>query len=256
MDVRILGAHNCESQKSRFVSLLIDEVLAIDAGNLTSSLPLEAQLKLKAVLLTHHHYDHIRDIPALGMNCYLGQTSINVYAPQPVYDALSTHLMNGELYPKFLEKPENKPTIRFNVIEPGKSEQIAGYDILALLVSHSIPAVGYQVTSPDGKSLFYTGDTGPGLTDCWKQISPQLLIVEVTASDRFQEAMGTGRHLTPTLLKQELTAFRELKGYLPRVIAVHMSPSIEAEIKTEVATLAAVLDSQITLAHEGMLIHL
>ena len=89
MDIHILGAHNCESQKSRLISLLIDEVLAIDAGSLTSNLSFEAQQKLKAVLLTHQHYDHVRDIPALGMNFYLEKATINVYATQPVYDALS-----------------------------------------------------------------------------------------------------------------------------------------------------------------------
>jgi len=256
MDIHILGAHNCESQKSRLISLLIDEVLAIDAGSLTSNLSFEAQQKLKAVLLTHQHYDHVRDIPALGMNFYLEKATINVYATQPVYDALSTHLLNGELYPKFLERPENKPTIRFTIIEPGKSEQIAGYSILALPVNHSIPTVGYQVTSPDGKAVFYTGDSGPGLTDCWKHISPQLLIAEVTASDRFKEPAGNGGHLTPTLLKQELITFRELKGYLPRVITVHMSPGLETEIAAEIATVAAELNSPITLAYEGMRLHL
>jgi len=155
-----------------------------------------------------------------------------------------------------LEKPENKPTIRFTVIEPGKSEQIAGYSILALSVNHSIPAVGYQVISSDGKELFYTGDTGSGLTDCWKHVSPQLLIAEVTASDRFKEAAGNGGHLTPTLLKQELIIFRELKGYLPQVITVHMSPGLEAEIESEIATVAAALNSPITLAYEGMRLHI
>ena len=256
MDIQILGAHNCESQKLRLISLLIDEVLAIDAGSLTSSLSFEAQQKLKAVLLTHEHYDHIRDVPAISMNFYLENATINIYATQPVYDALSTYLLNGELYPKFLEKPENKPTIRFTIIEPGKSEQIAGYSILALPVNHPVPTVGYQVTSPDGKAVFYTGDSGPGLTDCWKHISPQLLIAEVTASDRFKEAAGNGGHLTPTLLKQELITFRELKGYLPRVITVHMSPGLEAEIKAEIATVAAALNIPITLAYEGMRLHL
>jgi ribonuclease BN (tRNA processing enzyme) len=256
MDIQILGAHNCESRKLRLISLLIDEVLAVDAGSLTSSLSFEAQQKLQAVLLTHQHYDHIRDVPTISMNFYLAKATINVYATQPVYDVLATYLLNGEIYPKFLEKPENKPTIRFTVIEPGKSEQVAGYSILAVPVNHNVPTVGYQVTSPDGKVVFYTGDSGPGLIDCWKCISPQLLIVEVTASDKFKESIGNGGHLTPTLLKQELTTFRELKGYLPQVITVHMSPGLEAEIGAEIATVAAELNSPITLAYEGMLIHL
>jgi len=256
VDIQILGAHNCESHKLRLTSLLIDEVLAVDAGSLTSSLSFEAQQKLKAVLLTHQHYDHIRDIPAISMNFYLAKATINIYSIQSVYDALANYLLNGELYPKFFEKPEDKPTIRFTVIEPGKSEQVAGYSILAVPVKHGVPTVGYQVTSADGKSVFYTGDSGPGLSDCWKCIFPQLLIAEVTASDKFKEPAGNGGHLTPTLLKQELIIFRELKGYLPRVVTVHMSPGLEAEIEAEITTVAAELNSSITLAYEGMLIHL
>ena len=57
MQIEVLGAHNIESRDSRHVSLLIDDVLAIEAAALTSSLPFKAQQKLKAVLLTHQHYD-------------------------------------------------------------------------------------------------------------------------------------------------------------------------------------------------------
>ncbi|GAG76974.1 unnamed protein product, partial [marine sediment metagenome] len=79
MHIQVLGAHNCESQNSKLISLLIDDVLAIDAGALTSSLSLEAQQKIKAILLTHQHYDHIRDIPTIAMNLFLRQATINVY---------------------------------------------------------------------------------------------------------------------------------------------------------------------------------
>ncbi len=236
--------------------MLIDEVLAVDAGSLTSSLSFAAQQKLKAVLLTHQHYDHIRDIPVLGMNLYLSKATINIYALQSVRDALANYLLNGELYPKFLEEPEDQPTISFTVIEPGKSEPVAGYGILAVPVPHGVPTVGYQVTSPDGKSVFYTGDSGPGLSDCWPHISPHLLIAEVTVPNRYEQFAQDKGHLTPTLLKQELITFRELKGYLPRVVTVHMSPGLEVEIEAEIATVAAELNSPISLAYEGMLIHL
>ena len=63
MNIRILGAHNVESRTTRCISLLIDNTVAIDAGGLTSGLSISAQQRLKALLLTHQHYDHIRDIP-------------------------------------------------------------------------------------------------------------------------------------------------------------------------------------------------
>lgn len=256
MNIQVLGAHNCESQNSKLVTLLIDNVLAIDAGGLTSSLSFEAQQKIKAILLTHQHYDHIRDVPALAMNALLYETTINIYSTQAVYDALATHLLNGKLYPYFLEKPQGNPTIKFTVIEPNKSEQIEGYGILAVPVTHSVPTVGYQITSPDGKIIFYTGDTGPGLADCWQYVSPHLLIIEVTAPNRYEEFCRRSLHLTPSLLKQELNCFQKLKGYLPQVVVIHMIPRQEKEIEAEIAPLAEELNTSITMAYEGMLIQI
>ncbi|MFC2060003.1 MBL fold metallo-hydrolase [Chloroflexota bacterium] len=256
MKISLLGAHNCESQNTRFISLLIDDVLAIDAGGLTSGLSFEAQQKLRAILLTHQHYDHIRDLPAIGMNFYLSGSTLNVYAIQPVYDAITTYLLNGQLYPNFLEQPQEKPTIKFTVIEPYKLKQIEGYSILAVPVNHSVPTVGYQVTSPGGKAVFYTGDTGPGLADCWQYVSPELIIAEMTVPNRYDEFARRSGHLTPVLLKQELLSFRELKGYIPRVVIVHMSPGLEKEIETEIANVNEALDNSITLGYEGMQVYL
>jgi len=256
MNIKFLGAHNCESQNSKLVSLLIDDVLALDAGALTSSLSFPAQQKLKAILVTHQHYDHIRDIPTIAFNLFLQGATIHIYSIPTVYEALTTHLLNGRIYSKLLELPQNNPTVRFTIVEPGKSEQIDGYTVLAIPVSHGAPTVGYQITSPDGKIVFYTGDTGPGLTDCWKCVSPQLLIIEVTASNRYEEFARGGGHLTPALLEQELTTFREVKGYLPQVVLVHMNPELEKEIEAEIAVVAEALNHSISLAYEGMQINL
>lgn len=251
MEISFLGAHNTESRDTRLVSLLIDGVLALDAGGLTSSLSFAQQLKLKAILLTHRHYDHIRDIPLIGMNLFLRQAAVDVYSIPSVGDALSKHLINGELYNKFMESPEGKETIRFHTVEPYQVIQIAGYSVLPLPVAHSVPTVGYQVTSPDGKSVFYTGDTGPGLSHIWQYVSPQLIITEVTAPDRYRKFGEEKGHLTPVLLKEELLGFRKTKGCLPEVVTVHMNPDMEAEIAAELAKVAAELGSSITPAYEG-----
>jgi ribonuclease BN (tRNA processing enzyme) len=254
--IKVLGAHNCESPNTKLVSLLVDGVLALDAGGLTSSLTFEAQQKLKAILLTHQHYDHIRDIPAMAMNALFYETTISVYSTQTVHDALETHWLNGTTYVNFLERPPEKPVVNFTIVEPYKSLRIAGYSILPIPVVHSVPAVGYQITSPDGKTVFYTGDTGPGLADCWEYVSPELLITEVTAPDRYTEFGRNKLHLTPSLLKEELISIRKRKGYLPSVVTVHMNPRQENEVATEIALVAEELQASICLAYEGMLIRL
>ena len=256
MKIRFLGAHNCERQNQKLVSLLIDGVLAIDAGSLTSSLSLEEQRKIKAVLLTHQHYDHVRDIPALAMNLFLGGAATRIYSIPAALDVLARHLLNDEIYPDFRQKPEQNPTVSFSVIEPHRAETIEGYTVLAVPVHHGVPTVGYQVTSGDGKSVFYSGDTGPGLSECWRRISPQLLIIEVTASNKYADWVGESGHLAPSLLKQELAGFKKVNGYLPPVVTVHMNPDLEEEIAAELAAVARDLDCSITVAKEGMEINI
>jgi ribonuclease BN (tRNA processing enzyme) len=256
MDIKILGAHNSESNDTRFISLLIDDVLAIDAGGLTSGLSFDAQKKIKAILITHQHYDHIRDLPGLIHGFYLSGENITMYSTLPTYEVLTTHLFSGKIYPNFLERPEGNPTARYNIINSNEEIEIEGYRILAVPVNHSDPTVGYQVQSQDDKVLFYTGDTGPDLIGCWEKISPQLLIIEVTAPNRFEEKAAESGHLTPALLKRELLCFKEMKGYFPHVVAVHMAPELEEEIKAEIMTVSEEIKLPITIGFEGMQLHL
>ncbi|MFC1901181.1 MBL fold metallo-hydrolase, partial [Chloroflexota bacterium] len=123
MNIRILGAHNCESENTRLSGILIDDKIAVDAGSLSSGVSLDIQENLTAVLLTHHHYDHIRDMMSVGMNNYLADTKVKVYSIQSVYDVLN-YLFDSNFYHDFMKRPEGNPTINFTVMEPHKSVNI------------------------------------------------------------------------------------------------------------------------------------
>jgi phosphoribosyl 1,2-cyclic phosphodiesterase len=252
VNIQILGAHNIESKNTRCISLLIDGVLAIDAGSLTSGLSLADQQKLRAVLLTHQHYDHIRDIPALGINFYLQESTIDIYATRQVLEVISTNLLNHVLYPDYTATPQEKPAVRFHTVIPGRAIKIAGYTVLPLPVKHAVPTIGYQVTGNDGKKVFFTSDTGPGLTDTWRKATPDLLITEVTGPDRYIDFARQSGHLTPALLQKELEAFREINGYLPQIILVHMNPIDEEKIREEIDGVEKSLRTEILFGHEGM----
>lgn len=115
-----------------------------------------------------------------------------------------------------------------------------------------MPTVGYQITSSQSRSLFYTGDTGPGLTDCWQHVSPRLLITEVMAPNELSGELTRSGHLSPQSLKEELTQFRQLKGYLPRVVIIHIAPPYEQKVKEEIAQVAEELRADISLGYEGL----
>jgi ribonuclease BN (tRNA processing enzyme) len=256
VEIRILGAHNIESKTTRMISLLIDGVLAIDAGALTSSLTFTEQQKLRAVLLTHQHYDHIRDMPALGMNFYLNESTIDIYGTRPTHDVLKSHLSDDAIYPDFLARPPKKPALRFHRVTSGREKTVAGYNVLPVTVNHAVPAIGYQVSSKDGKKVFYSADSGPGLSKVWRKISPDLLIIEVTALNKYHDFAIKSGHLTAELLKRELKSFQKIKNYLPQIVLVHMNPIDERKIKGETAAVAEALSTTIVFGREGMRLRL
>jgi ribonuclease BN (tRNA processing enzyme) len=251
MEVRILGAHATEIADAKPTALVIDGTLALDAGSLCSSLTLLDQRKLKAILITHHHYDHVKDLPMIGMN-FAHYGSLDVYSTAAVFETLSTHLLDGQLYPNFREWPELQPALNLIKLEEYQRVTVAGYGVEALPVPHGVPAVGFHITSPEGKSLFFTGDTAGGLSGCWSHISPEVLITEMTWPQEMEASAKRTTHLSPQLLRTDLVEFRRLKGYLPRIVLIHLDPARESQVAAEVAEVAHELGASITLGWEGM----
>ena len=252
MDIKFLGAHNSESITTKLISFLIDDVLAIDAGSLASELSFTEQKKIKAILLTHGHYDHIRGVPAFAFNNRYQTTK--VFATTDTLRILSSHLVDGIIYPKFTKKIPfflEKPSLNFIAIEPFTTFAFEDYKILALPVNHTIQSVGFEITSSDNKKIFYTGDTGSGLSALWEHISPQLIIMDVTFPNKLENRAINSSHLCPKFLKKELLDFKRVKKYYPKIILAHLSPRYEKEIKNEVKKISDELKIPINIAKEG-----
>ena len=68
MELRVIGCHGGETPKHRTSAFVVDDRLAIDAGSLTSGMELKAQCALEAVLVSHAHLDHVRDLATIADN--------------------------------------------------------------------------------------------------------------------------------------------------------------------------------------------
>ena len=251
MELEILGAHNCESESARLTSLLVDGVLAIDAGGLTSALSIDEQHRLKAVLITHHHFDHVRDLATLGMN-FFSNGPLPVYGLESSLQTILSHICNGVMYPDFTCRPSpEKPAFKFHPVAPPRAFTIGSYTITPFLVNHNVPTVGYQIAS-DKKSFIYTGDTCRLPDAAWQGLSPRLIVTEATVPDKYEGMARESGHLTPKLLKEELLAFKRIHKYIPPVIVVHISPHLEDDIQKEISRVAEDLGTEITCGYEGM----
>ena len=256
MKLRVLGAHNVESRHTRMESHLIDGVLALDAGSLTRSLTQDELSGIRAIILSHRHFDHVKDLLPLGIAVRNEGVTIDVYAIQDTVAAVTETLMTGRLFPDFLSLPSvEAPTFRMHSVEFYQPIEVLGYEAIAVPVPHSVPAAGFQV-SDSNVSLFYTGDTGSGLGDAWEHVAPDVLLTEVT----FGNANGAGAraagHLTPSLLMDELAKFEQIHGRVPQIVVSHINPAWEDAVRRELADITKATGQQFKVAHADMSIEL
>lgn len=252
MQIQILGAHQGESREFRFISFLIDDRLAIDAGGLTTSLTLDQQAGLDAVLITHRHFDHIKDLPMLAHNLWETK-STHVYCIADTLKALREHVFNDVVWPNVEEVGEGHYPVVFHEVQPEKWFDVLDYRVYAVPMSHTVPAVGYCIES-EGKRVFYTADTRGNGNPRWSHLRPDLLLIEATMSSEADSNAARFGHMTPLALGGELRAFYEKEGYYPLTVCVHINPRHEARIREEVAALSHELGADISLGYEGMLL--
>ncbi len=256
MHLRILGTHNFESRDTRMAGYVIDDVLALDAGSLTRSLTFDQQRQLRAIILSHSHLDHTRDLWPLGLYAWGQGITIDVYGIQDTIDYVVTHLLHTHNNPDFREvpSPEN-PVYRFHVVEYHEEFEVLDYTAVAVPVPHLVPAAGYQIAS-DSVKLFYTGDTGKDIGETWDHVSPDVLLTEVTYGNENESLAIEVGHLTPAHVGEILSGFRSKLGYLPIVIASHINPPWEEAVRRELKDVSRELGIEIIVSEPDQTMNL
>jgi len=104
---------------------------------------LENKEKIKGLVVTHGHEDHIGAIPYL-----LRDFNLPIYATR-----LTIGLIEGKL-----KEHKLLSDAKLNVIKPGESIQLGKFSIEFIHVNHSIPdSVGFAINTPTG-TVIHTGD--------------------------------------------------------------------------------------------------
>ncbi len=239
MDLRVIGCHGGETPKHKTCAFVLNDELAIDAGSLTGGLETKDQAKLKAVLVSHAHLDHIRDLATLADNrCQMECEPLIVAGTKDTLKTLRKHFFNNLLWPDFaaIPTPEH-PTIRFLELKPERAVELAGCRVRAVLVDHTIESAGFVIESDDG-SIAYSGDTGP-TNRMWEVLNEQkdlrACLLEVSFPNREQKLATVSGHHTPRTLAADLKKYRAPKD-LPTML-YHIKPVFQAEVERECAAL-------------------
>jgi ribonuclease BN (tRNA processing enzyme) len=234
MKIRVLGASGGCAPGSPPSSYLIDGRFAVDAGAVATVLSLEEQFRLKHVLLTHSHLDHMRDLPLLLINGDRTKDPLQVHGTAETLDAMKRHLFNEEIWFEAFTIPI--PMIEASPIPVGKATEIAGFRVTGFPLHHTVQSTGWLVD--DGKAaVFIAGDTDQ--EDCLATVAKaaggrlKAAFLETSFPNAQADFAKLTAHLTPEGLGR---AAGGLPAGVP-LFVTHMKPGFEDRISSELRAL-------------------
>ena len=237
MEIQVLGSYGGESPDCRMTCLLINGTTALDAGSLSNTLPIERQVAVRSIVLSHSHMDHVNSLPFFIENVFgRGEDAIDIHASAATVYAIRKYLFNNATWPDFTRLPNHLlPAMRVHELTDELEIPIDGVTFLPVPVDHVIPTHGYLIQQ-GGASVLWSSDTGP-THRLWEiaNATPSLkaICIEVSFDNALQNIADVSLHLTPATLELEL---RKLERKVP-IFLHHLKPPCIAKIREEVRAL-------------------
>jgi cAMP phosphodiesterase len=217
--------------EQRLTCFLIDECVAVDAGSIAIALTNEQRSKVRDIIVTHPHMDHIASLPIFIDDLYPSlKEPMRVYATPEVIDLLERDVFNWNVYPRFSDlKNDYGPVMEYVPIPFGQSFSVAHLTVMAVPVNHIVPTVGLLVS--DGQtSVAFSSDTAE-TEEFWKLVNGvkhlDALLIEASFPNGMAKLAEVSRHFTPASLGEEL---KKLTHNGMDIMAVHLKPSYRQEI--------------------------
>lgn len=249
MVVRILGCHGSElittdsegkQHHCHACGFLINETCMVDGGSISGELLQVEQDKIRHILLSHAHFDHIKGVPLLADNM-VGRTGIvpiNVWGLPEVLLAVRQNILNDTIYPDFTRLPtiETAP-LQCQPFSEEKPIPLDGLEATAVRVQHTVPAVGFVVRDT-AAAFVYSGDTAE-TRRIWEVARNERRLkaafIETSFPNDLRDMAKISGHLTPELLKTEIIKLG--RPDVPLYI-YHLKPPYRDHIKSELKALA------------------
>ena len=218
-------------------STLINDTVAVDAGCLGIWGSPQEQARIRHVLLSHTHMDHLASLPIFVENAYEGKAEcVTVHGSRAVLDCCQEHLFNEKIWPDFIALSQgDKPFLRLSAFEPGQTIDVEGLRVTAVALDHVVPTVGF-VISDQRSSIAIVSDTGP-TDEIWQRLNaaPNLkaVFVEATFPDELAWLAEVSKHLTPSTLGQQVAKLNRPT----RLIIIHLKARFKEQVISQLQSL-------------------
>jgi ribonuclease BN (tRNA processing enzyme) len=224
MQITILPTSTTGQQSQMFTTYLINGNVAIDAGSLGLYGSIAEQSRVKHVLITHSHLDHIASLPPFLDAVYDGSGDcVTVYGNAHVLDCLRKDVFNNRVYPDFLYISTFRPPyLKLHELTSGTAIEVGGLRITPVAVNHVVPTFGF-VVEDDHSAVVFPSDTGP-TDEIWQVAQRCTNLKAVFLEATFPESMAwlaeIAKHLTPSLYALEMKKLNRPVRY----ITIHLHP--------------------------------
>ncbi|MBI1851322.1 MAG: 3',5'-cyclic-nucleotide phosphodiesterase [Planctomycetes bacterium] len=233
MRIQLVPSHASEPDAIQFVTtVLVNDVVAIDAGSLVLGLGLEGQRRVRHVIITHSHLDHTAGLPLfLSENQGSFKSSFSVHASRVTIASLRQHTFNDVVWPnfeKFSLPNGGGPVVRFLEIEEGRPFELEGLRFTPVATNHVVPTLGLGIEDAQA-AVIVTSDTYRcdaiwALANRLKNL--RAVFIDVSYPNELENLAALAKHLTPQSLIADLAKLE----CDPAIIAVHLKPGLRARI--------------------------
>jgi ribonuclease BN (tRNA processing enzyme) len=201
---------------------------------------------LDAVIVSHHHPDHMADLHALMRARWFGQRAapaIPLFAPAGVL-AMLVDLEDGD-------ESAVRHVFDWRPI-PAPRQRAGPFQLDSVTLPHYVPNAGVRLSAP-GLTVAYTGDTGPDPALAELGRGCDLLIVDATT--RNQQAAAPPAPPGPAMNLTDIEAGQAASAAgASRLLLTHFWPGNDRQASRQAA--ATAFSGDILLAAEGAVIPL
>lgn len=250
MDLTFLGTGSAMPTGKRFQTGLLlnagEDSLLIDCGSGVLHSLAETDVGYEgvdAVLLSHHHLDHVSDLLVLLKARWLaGETELTIAGP-PGTEPLLENLFEA------FEYMAGRFDLTVREFESGDEFQLLGYDIEATETVHSMYCLAYRIERTDGDGgTFVFGADSEASVDLIEFADGASVLVHDCA---FPDDVDVSNHPTPSSLGEALAAAGSDIGI---TYLTHLYPHTEGRHEEMLESLGNHYDGDVRFARDGLAI--